>query len=251
MGKREKTMRSILLAGIGAMGLFASSAAHAQYPVYDGANLANTARTVQQGAQQIQQLTQQLQTLQQQLTTEQQTFASLAHAPESALSSFDSQYNVPALRNILPQGVPTMGPVLNGSNIGAMGSIGQQYADQNRIYQPQASDFAAKQMTTNANSIAGVQAIANELFFSASQHINVISQLEGVLSNAPDEKTVGDVQARMATEQTYLASQQVQMQAVQTWQAAQVRNVEEQNTEATRQNIDDVLSQDAATSNGS
>ena len=55
----------------------------------------------------------------------------------------------------------------------------------------------------------------------------------------------------MATEQTYIQAQQVQMQAIQTWQGAQVRNVEEQNTEATRQNIDDVLSQDAATTGGS
>ncbi len=250
MGKREETMRRIFMAGFGTAALFASSAAHAQLHTIDTFNLANTAKTVTQGAQQISQLAQQIETMKQQLTTAEQTFGSLAHAPESALSQFDSQFNVPALRNILPQGVPTMGPILNGSNISAIGPLGQQYATQNRVYQPQSNDFAAKQMTTNANSIAGVQAIANELFFSASQHINVIQQLEGVLSNAPDEKAVGDVQARMATEQTYIQAQQVQMQAIQTWQGAQVRNVDEQKTEAQRQNIDDVLSQDAATAGG-
>lgn len=244
-------MRSILLAGLGAVALFTSSTAHAELPVIDGANLVNTAKTVMQGAQQISQLAQQLENMKQQLATAQQTYESLTHAPTGALGSFSSQYNMTALRNVLPQGATTLGPVLNGTNLGAMGSMGQQYANQNRIYQPQANDFAAQQMTTNANSIAGVQALANQLFFSASQHINVIQSLEGELTTAPDTKTVGDIQARMATEQTYIAAQQVQAQSVQTWQAAQVRNAEEQNTEAQRQNIDDVLAQDASSSNGS
>lgn len=251
MGKREKTMRSILLAGIGAVALFASSAAHAQYEVRDDSNLVNTAKTVVQGGQQIQQLAAQLENMKQQLTTAEQTYGSLTHAPTNALASFSSQFNVTALRNILPQNMGSVSGIMNGTGLGGTGSLGQDYATQNRIYQPQANDFAAQQMTTNANSIAGTQALANQLYFSASQHINVIQSLEQSLTDAPDEKTVGDIQARMAAEQTYIGAQQVQSQAIQTWQAAQVRNVEEQSTEATRQNIDDVLSQDAATTGGS
>ena len=244
-------MRNILLAGISIIALIASDAAHAELPVIDGANLANTARTVVQGAQQIQQLAQQLETMKQQLTTAEQTFDSLTHAPTGELASFSSQFNVTALRNILPQNMDSVGSIMNGTGLSGMGPLGQQYASQNRIYQPPANDFAAQQMTTNANSIAGVQALANQLFFSASQHINVIQSLEQTLTDAPDEKTVGDIQARMATEQSYIAAQQVQAQAVGTWQAAQVRNVDEQNAETQRQNIDDVLSADAATTGGS
>ena len=244
-------MRSILLAGFAAVTLFASGAAHAELPVIDGANLLNTAKTVVQGAQQIQQLAAQLENMKQQLTTAEQTFDSLTHAPTGNLASFSSQFNVTALRNIISQDPNTLGTIMNGTTLGAMGPLGQQYASQNRIYQTPANDYAAQQMTTNANSIAGVQALANQLFFSASQHINVIQSLEQTLTDAPDEKTVGDIQARMATEQTYIAAQQVQAQAVQTWQAAQVRNVDEQNAETQRQNIDDVLAADAATSNGS
>ena len=242
------TMRSMLLAGTAAVVLFTSDGAWAQVAVYDGANFGNTARSVVQGAQQLQQLAHQLQTMQQQLTTAQQTFESLAHLPTSELQSFSSQFNVTALRNILPTSPATLGNIMNGSGLGNMGSLGQQYSSQNRIYQPQSSDFAAQQMTSNANSIAGVQALANQLFFSSSQHIAAIQTLEGELSSAPDEKTVGDLQARVQTEQTYLAAQQVQAQSIQTWQEAQVRNVEEQTTEERRQNIDDVLTQDASTS---
>ena len=251
MGRRKETMRNTLLTGICALALLASGAAHAQFHVIDTFNLANTAKTVTQGAQQIQQLAQQLDTMKQQLTTAEQTFDSLTHAPTGALASFSSQFNVTALRNILPQNMNSVGSIMNGTGLSGMGSLGQQYATQNRIYQPQANDFAAQQMTTNAASIAGVQALANQLFFSASQHINVIQSLEQTLTDAPDEKTVGDIQARMATEQSYIAAQQVQAQAIQTWQAAQVRNVEEQNAETQRQNIDDVLAADANTSNGS
>lgn len=244
-------MRNILIVGFAAVAVVASGAARAELPVIDGANLANTAKTVVQGAQQIQQLAAQLENMKQQLVTAQQTFDSLTHAPTGNLASFSSQFNVPGLRNILPQNMDSVGSIMNGTGLSGMGPLGQQYASQNRIYQPPANDFAAQQMTTNADSIAGVQALANQLFFSASQHINVIQSLEQTLTDAPDEKTVGDIQARMATEQSYIAAQQVQAQAVQTWQAAQVRNVEEQNTETQRQNIDDVLAADAATSNGS
>lgn len=242
------TMRGALLAGTAMVSLFAADGARAQLAVFDGANFGNTARSVVQGAQQLQQLAQQLQTMQQQLTAARDTFGSLSHAPVAGLRSFSGNFNVPALRDILPDNPDTLGNVVNGSGIGSMGPLGQEYANQNRVYQPQADDYAARQMTTNANSIAGVEALANQLFFSSSQHIAAIQTLEYELTNAPDEKTTADIQARVATEQTYLAAQQVQAQSIQTWQQAQVRNVDEQAAEQNRQNIDDVLSEDAAAS---
>ena len=252
------TMRRTLLAGVGAAALLGPAAARADMPVLDGANLLNTAKTVEQGAQQIEQLTQQIQTMQQQLATAQQTFASVAHAPANELQSLSQSFNIPALRNVLPTTSGAMGSVLNGTGLGNMGGTsgslggtGQQYLSQNRVYQPQGSDFATQQMTTNAASIAGVQAASDQLYQSASTHIATLEGLENQLNDAPDAKAVADIQARVQTEQTYLAAQQVQAQAINTWQQAQTRNVDEQSAEKQRQNIDDVLAQDAATTPGS
>lgn len=251
-------MRRTLLVGASAAALLGPAAARAQMSVLDGANLLNTAKTVAQGTQQIEQLAQQIQTMQQQLATAQQTFASVAHAPANELQSLSQSFNIPALRNVLPTTSGAMGSVLNGTGLGNMGgtsgslgATGQQYLSQNRVYQPQGSDFATQQMTTNAASIAGVQAASDQLYQSASTHIATLEGLENQLNDAPDQKAVADIQARVQTEQTYLAAQQVQAQAINTWQQAQTRNVDEQSAEKQRQNIDDVLAQDAGTTPGS
>ena len=103
-------------------------------------------------------------------------------------------------------------------------------------------------MTTNANSIAGVQAAADNLQQSTTSHIQNLQQLESALAASPDEKETADISARVQLENTYITAQQVQATSLQTWQAAQVRNQQEQADEAKRQNIDDVINQ--ANANG-
>lgn len=242
------TIRKALMVGVCFGALLSGQEAHAQLAVIDGANLANTARSVAQGAQQIQQLQQQITTMVQQLTQMQNIFASVAHLPQSALNSAGAAMNSNATLR-LPLPTPTsMGSVLNGTGLSTMGSLGQQYLQQNRVAAPTGSDFQAQQMTTNANSIAGVQAAADNLQQSTTTHIQNLQQLESALAASPDEKATADISARVQLENTYIAAQQVQATSLQTWQAAQVRNKQEQADEAKRQNIDDVINQ--ANSNG-
>ena len=242
------SIRKALMVGVCFGALLSGQEAHAELPVIDGANLLNTARSVVQGAQQIQQLQQQITTMVQQLRQMQNIFASVAHPPQSALNSVGSAMNTNStIRFPLPS--PTsMGTLLNGSGLGSMGSLGQQYLNENRVATPTGSDFRAQQMTTNANSIAGVQAAADNLQQSTTTHIQNLQQLEGALAASPDEKATADISARVQLENTYIAAQQVQATSLQTWQAAQVRNQQEQADEAKRQNIDDVINQ--ANANG-
>lgn len=230
-----------ILAGVGF--LLLPSAAHAQIPVTDGANLANTTREVVQGAQQLQQLAQQLQTMQQQLTQMQNIFGSVAHLPQSELTQLGQAFNVPSLRQILPSSSGTIGSVMNGTGLSGMAAIGQQYLGQNHVYTPTGGSFIATTMQNNAASIAGVQAMSSQLYQSASVHIATLQGLEGQLASAPDAKAVADISARVQTEQTYIAAQQVEAQAIQTWQGAQVRNMDQQLQEKRQQDIDDVINQ--------
>jgi type IV secretion system protein VirB5 len=231
--------RSALLASVGMLAL--SAAARAQMAVFDGANFANTARSVVQGAQQVQQLTQQLATLQQQYSQLVQTYQAISHLPQQELAQLGQQLNVSEFRTPLPTTSGTIGNVLGGTGLSSLGSLGQQYLNQNRVYAPAGSDFQARQMTGTASSVAGVQAMLDQLYQSATGHITTLQGLEGQLAGVPDEKAVADISARVQTEQTYLAAQQIQAQTIQTWQAAQVRNEEEQHQEKRRQDIDDVL----------
>lgn len=235
-------VRAVLLASISTLVLLAfDGRARAQWAVIDGANLLNTTRSVIQGAQQIQQLTQQLAVMQQQYSQLVQTYQAVAHLPEAALNQIGQQLNVSQFRTPLPAMSGTVGSVLSGTGLGNLGSLGQQYLNQNRIYAPSGSDFAARQMTGTANSIAGVQTMLDQLYQSAAGRIGVLQGLEGQLAGASDEKTVADISARVQTEQTYLAAQQIQAQTLQTWQVAQMRNEEEQRREERRQNIDEVI----------
>lgn len=241
MGMR--TTRGLLIAGASAVALLVAGEARAQMAVIDGANLLNTTRSVVQGAQQIQQLAQQLQTMQQQLTQVQNIFGSVAHLPQNELTQLGQSLNVPALRQILPSTSGAIGSVMNGSGLGSMAGVGQQYFNQNHVYTPTGGSFNATAMISNASSIAGVQAMADQLYQSAASHIAVLEGLEGQLATAPDDKAVSDISARVQTEQTYIAAQQVEAQSIQTWQAAQVRNMDEQRREKRQQDIDDVINQ--------
>lgn len=246
-------VRKFLLSGVSLVALLAyGGEAHAQVAVIDGANLANTARTVAQGAQQVVQLQQQITTMIQQLTQMQNIFASVAHAPQAAVTSVGAALNSNStIRFPLPS-PGSMGTLLNGTGLGSMGALGQQYLQQNRVAAPTGNDFQAQQMTTNANSIAGVQAAADNLEQSTTTHIQELQTLEGALAGSPDEKATADVSARVQLENTYLSAQQVQATSLQTWQEAQVRNEQEQAAEAKRSNIDDVINEaNSASGSGS
>ena len=91
------------------------------------------------------------------------------------------------------------------------------------------------------NSIAGVQAMASQLYQSAAQHMSALQGLETLLAGSPDTKDVADITARVQTEQTYFAAQQVQGQAMANWQTAQVRNTEQQRRESRRCYIEAAL----------
>lgn len=240
---RMRTTRGLLIAGTSAVALLVAGEARAQMAVIDGANLLNTTRSVVQGAQQIQQLAQQLQTMQQQLMQVENIFGSVAHLPQNELTQLGQSLNVPALRQILPSASGAIGSVMNGSGLGSMAGVGQQYFNQNHVYTPTGGSFNATAMISNASSIAGVQAMADQLYQSAAFHIAALEGLEGQLATAPDDKAVSDISARVQTEQTYIAAQQVEAQSIQTWQAAQVRNMDEQRREKRQQDIDDVINQ--------
>ena len=245
VGKRE---RGILAGAVSALCL--AVPARAQIPVTDAANLANTTRQVIQGIQQIQQLTQQLAVMQQQYSQLIQTYQAVAHLPDQALQQLAAQFNVQQFRTPLPSSANLMGDLMNGTGLDQLGSLGRQILNQNRLYAPSGADFAARQLMGTANSIAGVQAMLNNLYQSASGRITVLQGMEGQLSSAQDAKAVADLSARVQTEATYLQAQQVQAQVLQTWQAAQVRNETQQTREQRRCYIDQVLIQVAANSGG-
>ncbi len=210
--------------------------AQAQRIVYDPSNYA-------QAVQQVTHLTEQLAVLRQQYQQLQQTYAALSHLPQSALNGLGQQLNVNQFRNALPAQSSVLAAVMNGSELGmgTLASAAQGYRNQNQVYAPTAEDFQAQEMLRNANSVAGSQAVASELYQSAANRVTALQGIEGQLASAPDTKAVADIQARIAAEQAYIQAQQVQAQSLAMWQASQERNQQQRGEEERRRQVDALI----------
>ncbi len=233
-------MRRYILASAAALAIVSSGVgpAYAQFAVID-------VKAIAQAIQQLQQLQQQYQVLQQQYAQMIQQYQAIAHLPQSALNQLGSQLNVPQFRNPLSSSSSDIGAIMNGSGIGSgtLGSTAQSYLNQNRVYSPSGQDFQAQQMNRNANSVAGAQAMASELYQSAATHLQTLQGLESQLAGAPDAKAIADIQARIGMEQAAFQAQQVQAQSLAMWQDAQERNQDQRNDEQRRQQIDNLIQQ--------
>lgn len=226
----DKIVRHSLAAGVCAVALLCASDGRAQWAVICG-NCTNEFTEIAREAARVQAVLQQIRTLEAELQQMRQVYASVAHLPDQVLSELGQTLNVPQLRNPLPSAGAALSTL---TTAGGLNSLGQRYLDQNRIFAPAGGGFAAGSMAGNASSIAGVQAMADQLFQSVSSHIEALQGLETLITQAPDAKAVADITARVQTEQTYLAAQQVQAQAISAMQGAQVRASEQQRRESRR-----------------
>ena len=232
--------KGLLRVSVCAVALLGADEAKAQWAV-ECVNCTTELTEVLREAARIQNVLQQIQYAESQLQQLQNVYSSIAHLPDSVVSQLGQSFNVAQLRNALPTTPGSIGSLMNGTNMGSLSALGQQYLGQNRIYAPQGSDYNTASITNNASSIASVQSMADQLYQSAAAHTTALQNLEGQLAGAPDEKAVADISARVQMEQTYIASQQVQAQAIGTWQQAQVRNYEQQKRENRRCLIDATL----------
>jgi type IV secretion system protein VirB5 len=229
-------IRRVILAGAAALAIAGATAepASAQF----GGQFVIDLRAIAQAKLQVDQLRQQFAQLQ-------QTYAAIAHLPQNELNKLAQQLNVQQFRNPLNMPSLDVGAIMNGSGIGSgsVGSAAQGYRDQNRVYSPGGQDFRARQMRSNANSIAGVQAMASQLYESAATHLTALQGLEGQLAGAKDSKEVADIQARIGMEQASFQAQSVQAQSLAMWQQAAERNENQQRDEVRRQQIDNLIDQ--------
>lgn len=214
--------------------LAVASSTQAAMPVID-------IRAIGQMAQQLREMQQSYQLLVKQYQQLQQSYTAIAHLPQSATQQLGRQ--LAPLRDPLGTSSTGVGTMIGGTGIGqgALGSLQARLLSTNRIYAPVGTDFAATQLNRGAVSVAGTQAMASQLYQSASDHTAALQGIEGQLATAPDTKAVADLQARAATETAYIQAQTVQAQALAMWQQSQLRNEDQQRRELRRQQIDRLI----------
>lgn len=231
-------MKRTLIAA--AIAVAVASPAAAQIPVTDYGAIAQAMTQVQQGAQQIQQLTAQLQQLQ-------ATYQAFAHVTD--LGSAVSALQMAGIQNPLPVNPGAVQSLLSGNagaagGLGTLGGLFSSTYSANHVYSPTDGSWQSQQMIANGNSIAGAEALSQQLYQGVSQQIPLMQQLLDRLNSATDPKDVMDLQARIQGEAAFVQSQQVQAQALTTWYSAQVQSEHQQQDEKRMQDIDALIAAD-------
>jgi hypothetical protein len=136
---------------------------------------------------------------------------------------------------------------MNGTASG--GALAQSYQSQNQVYAPTAQDFNSQEMARKQQSVAGTMAMSATLFQSAQDHVAKLNELQSQLLTAGNDVTaVAQITAQINLEVATLQALQLQAQALNTWQEAQIRNEGERASENTRKEIENAI---AAAGNGS
>ncbi len=105
-------------------------------------------------------------------------------------------------------------------------------ASANHVYTPSGGDWRAQDMMTNANSLAGIQALAQHSYQASADRLTQLAGLRARALTASDPAEVAQLHAQTAIVQSDIASQRQQLEAVavmaQTQQQVRAQRTDEQ-----------------------
>lgn len=248
-------MKRLVLAGTAtaALTLMVEQPAHALFGVGDIVNdpelnieqKISNAMTAGSWASQAKSMVQQIQYLNSQLQQLQTTYNALAHATDmgsvvSGLSALGIQNPLPVnpynLQSVLQGNTNGTGPLLSNLS-GLMNSVTQT----NRVYTVPGNSWVAQQINASGGGLAGAQAVALQLYQSASDRVPYLNQLQAQIASACDPSERESLMARFLAEQAYIQNAQVQAGAVGNYMQAQFQVQQQRGTEKMQQDIDAVL----------
>jgi hypothetical protein len=220
-------MRRLLAGSVAGASLLAFLAvpARAQYPVIDVAALG--------------QLYNQLNQMQRNYQVYMQIYGSLIRMvdPNSLRQDLMGSQPMPS--------APNIGQILQGTgNFGSMGGTAGQYLSANTVYIPPstgAGDFNAALIQRNANSLAGLVAMAETSINSIQSHIAGLATIQAQLSTVTNQTDLAAIQGRLQAEQANISAQGVQAQSVSAMMEAQRQQYELQQMQQQRKSADDLM----------
>ena len=225
--KRQRLCR--LFAGA-ALALALAAPARAQMPVIDNAAIAQLLNQLRTAQQQYQQLVASYN----QLVTTYHALAQLTNINSIATELKQSWMQNPAPSTTLLPGI------LNGlsppSTLGGnLASLAQEYLGQNRVYQPQGTDFQAGRLNASANSTAEIEAVATQNLQALQARATALTKIQDQLDSASTIQQVASIQARLAAEQNYVQIQTAQAANLRILAAARTETEDQAQQQAERQ----------------
>ena len=207
--------------------------------VFDPSVFGQVVQQAKNGLQQLQQLEQNGQILTNQLMQLRTFYEFFAQLTD--ISQLASILRAPTVMNPLPQITQLEGMLSGNGFTGQLGSLVQQFVNQNRAYAPTGTDWQAQEMLRTANVTASQMALGNQLYSSAAQRIQGLSELEGRLATSSDPKETLDLIARTNVENGLAQAQALQGQSLAIMQQAQQQTEQQRAAEAFRQGADQLV----------
>jgi hypothetical protein len=236
-------MRRTLLAAVAAFALL-SGRAHAMITVIDPTEIGQTINLLRQ---QIQAYSVQLQQLQQaamQVQWAVSMFNSLvAHPNLGAVMGLMNQLGIQDPLPIDPytiQGLLHGGGGINGA-LGMLSTLSNSAWNTNHVYTPTDGSWQSQQLASSANSIAGAQGIALQVYSQMGQHFAVLGGLRNDLLAATTPAEREHVMGQIQAEQAWTQNAQGQLQAANLMLVSQHYSEAQQENEHLDQAIDQTI----------
>jgi type IV secretion system protein VirB5 len=246
-------MRRVLMVGTAVAMVTAASPAYALFGVgdvvIDPTAIANQVKQLANEAQDHLSWINQAQQMYQEYQQLQAVYGVLSHP--NGLGSVVSAMNMLGIQNPLPVNAWSVQQLMSGQggvsgNLGALSGLFNTNFNANHVYSSNDGSFLSGILGSNANSIAGVQSLAQQLYGSMSTRLSNMQGLQAKLAASTDVKETADIQAQLAIEQNNIQAQQAQAQALALMQAANLQNQRQQVSEQRQKEIDDLLADAAA-----
>ncbi len=198
--------------------------AAAQMAVLDGTAASNAINELKQEAQQWATLKQQLTTMQSQLTTATDQLNATQHG--NAVMSIAR-----GLMNGTAQMPGSTSGAIPGMAFGSgMQGQAQRFYDQNHVYTPQGSDFAAQEMERKQEATANMQGEVQTGMDVADERVSMLNEMLYNIQDNDDPTYLAAAQAHIQSEQSFLANEQTKIARLQLVQATQAQ-VDQQRAE--------------------
>lgn len=228
--------------------LVSAEKAWAQIPVTDLGRIAQSTaqqlQTMAQWSEQARNMATQIATLNAQLNQARAAYAAVTGVRD--LGSAMAALNMVGIQNPLPIDAYALQGILSGQGglNGMSGNLGNLFTSNvaaNRLYDSGGTDWRSQDLRSNANSLAGIQAVSQAFFTTAQQRLTQLAGLRLRQQTASDPKTVADLQAATAIVQADIASQAQQMQAFTAMAEAQPAIRTQRDEENERRCIDKLI----------
>lgn len=191
MNKRRLLSAGLVAALVGGM----SVPSHAQQVVIDPESIAHQITEFNQLLQQYRVLMCQYQQLQ-------AVTLAVQHANPTIMNT------APALQSSQMQLPGSAAAAMPGLTAGSsLTSAGQPFFNQNNLFTPQGTDFAATEMQRQQTATANIQGEAQTGMTRIAQRIASLTQLAGSIQTQPDVTAVAATSARISAEHLYIANE--------------------------------------------